>query len=400
MSLLELLYSNILKPGGLLILNQKYMPDKQKVLVASSLHPWDDPRIFYKECHSLKKHYDITLVAVGEQKSFYKDNIQIIGLSKSESIFGRLANAVKIIRELLIGKYAIFHFHDPELLWVGLIAKLFAKKVIYDIHENILGVVQMRNWIPKIIKKPLGIFILLLEKITPIIFDGVLLSEKSYLKHFRKNNNIIIVQNFVEVDSYRIVQSKPKDHTIIYVGAVTYSRGILDLVKAVVELQKNNPTIKLIIIGRLPNQKFKRKLHDVINSAPSPENIQILGHINFLQLNKYVSTATIGVIPLHSNDNYLFSYPTKIFDYMNWGLPFVYTDIPYWKETFGEKCGGVSFKACDKIDLIKKIEKILYDEYLWSQLSKNCRKNIQKFNWNTEEIKLLQLYNDINGTNR
>ena len=45
---------------------------------------------------------------------------------------------------------------------------------------------------------------------------------------------------------------------------------------------------KLIIIGRLPNQKFKRKLHDVINSAPSPENIQILGHINFLQLNKRI----------------------------------------------------------------------------------------------------------------
>mgnify|MGYP001009369767 CR=1 FL=1 len=86
------------------------MPIKQKVLIASSLHPWDDPRIFYKQCHSLKKHYDLTLIAVSERKLFNKDDIRIIGLSKPKSLVYRLINSVKIVREVFKEKYIIFHF--------------------------------------------------------------------------------------------------------------------------------------------------------------------------------------------------------------------------------------------------------------------------------------------------
>jgi len=374
------------------------MPNKQKVLIASSLHPWDDPRIFYKQCHSLKKHYDLTLIAVSEQKLFNKDDIQIIGLSKPSSLVYRLVNAIKIVREVFKEKYIIFHFHDPELLWVGFIVKLFGKKVIFDIHENILGIVQMRSWIPNLLRKPLGLITLFFEKVGQKVFDGTILAIEPFFKHFKNYNNTIIVQNFVKINSRKIVQMNPKNHTIIYVGAVTYSRGILDLVKAVVELQKTNPTIKLIIIGRLPDKKFEENLNEIKKTSPISENIQFLGHTNFLQLKKYISTATIGVIPLHPNENYLFSYPTKIFDYMNWGLPFVYSNIPYWIKTFGNKCGGIPFKARDRIDLIKKIKKIMFDQDLWNQLSKDCRNNIQQFNWDYEQVKLLQLYNSIINT--
>ena len=371
------------------------MPSNQKVLVASSLHPWDDPRIFYKQCHSLNKFYKITLIAVAEKKSFQINNIQVIGLPKPRSIINRLKNGLKIIKELFYGKYAILHFHDPELLWVGFTAKLLGRKVIFDIHENILGIVQIRNWIPRIIKKSLGNFMLFIENISQEIFDGIILSEKSYLKYFKNNINTITIQNFVKIEPDKTVKNKLQDHTIIYVGAVTYSRGIYDLVEAVIELQKKDPSVKLIIIGRMQDQDFEKKLNQKIKSALFPENIQLLGHINFLIMKKFISIASVGIIPLHPNDNYLYSYPTKIFDYMNWGLPYVYSNLPYWKKTFGDKCGGISFEACNKIDLIEKIERILYNNKLWHELALDCRKNVHRFNWKTEEKKLLYLYKNI-----
>ncbi|MBL7110244.1 MAG: hypothetical protein ISS11_08405, partial [Candidatus Marinimicrobia bacterium] len=217
------------------------MLNKQKVLVASSLHPWDDPRVFYKQCYSLKRFYDLTLIAVAENKSFKKDNIRIIGLSKPKSIINRLINAITIIQEAFKGKYAILHFHDPELLWVGFIIKLSGKKVIFDIHENILGIVQMRDWIPSFLKMPLGLLTLLFEQVGQRIFDGTILAVEPFLKHFKNYNNTIIVQNFVKIDPESITQSKPKSPTIVYVGAVTPSRGIMDLVEVTVELQKRDP---------------------------------------------------------------------------------------------------------------------------------------------------------------
>ena len=348
----------------------------------------------------MQKYYDLTLIAVADSKSFQKDNIRIIGLSKPKSILDRLKNARKIIQEAFGGKYTFFHFHDPELLWVGFIIKLFGKKVIFDIHENILGIVQMRNWIPNCLKRPLGLLTLFFEQIGQKVFDGTILAVKPFLKHFKNYNNTIIVRNFVIIEPNEIVKQKHNNHSIIYVGAVTYSRGILDLVEATIEIQKNKQYIKLLIIGRIPDSNFKIKLTNLKETAPIPENIQFLGHINFLKLKNYISSATIGAIPLHPNENYLFSYPTKIFDYMNWGLPYVYSDIPYWEKTFGDQCGGVSFQACNKIDLKHKIEKIIYNDELWNKLARDGKNNIHKFNWESEEKKLLQLYNHINGINR
>jgi len=363
--------------------------------VATSLHPWDDPRIFYKQCYSLNKYYQVTLIAVVDKKSFQKDSIQVIGLIKPNSIIHRLKNALTILRELFNGKYSVMHFHDPELLWVGFIAKLFNKKVIFDIHEDIVGVVQIRNWIPKIFKNLLGYLILNIEKYAQIYFDGIILSENSYLKYFKKNNNTITVQNFVEINYKKYVKDTLIHPTIIYIGAVMYSRGIIDLVKSTIELQKEDSTIKLIIIGRIPDQDFKNKLYKLRESAPVPNNIEYLGHINFLKLKIYISKASIGIIPLHPNENYIFSYPTKIFDYMNWGLPYVYSDIPYWVKTFGTESGGLYYEACNSSDLTNKIKKIIYDEKLWKKLSKDCRKSIMNYDWNLEEFKLLRLYRNI-----
>ena len=39
----------------------------------------------------------------------------------------------------------------------------------------------------------------------------------------------------------------------------------------------------------------------------------------------------------------------------------------------------------------------MFDQDLWNQLSKDCRNNIQKFNWDYEQVKLLQLYNNISN---
>lgn len=368
------------------------MLKKQKVLVASSLHQWDDPRIFYKQCKTLVQHYHLTLMAISEDKLIIKDGIQIIGLSKPKIIIHRLINAVKIAYEVLKGDYTIFHFHDPELLWVGFIAKIFGKKVIFDIHENILGIVQIRNWIPKFFKKPLGFFILLLEKISQRIFDAIIVAVQPILKNFK---NTFTIRNFALVDSEPTIKIKPKENTIVYVGAVTLSRGILDLIEVAIKLQKTNSSLKVIIIGKSRDQDFVKKLNRLIDSALIPNNIQYFGHINFLELKKYISTATLGVIPLHPNENYLNSYPTKIFDYMNWGLPYVYSDIPYWVKTFGDKCGGIPFHTQNNNDLYDKIEKIIYNDNLWSKLAAEGRKNIKYFSWNEESRKLLQIYQNL-----
>ena len=46
----------------------------------------------------------------------------------------------------------IYHFHDPGLLPASLLLRLFGKKVIYDVHEDVPRDILLKTWIPALIR--------------------------------------------------------------------------------------------------------------------------------------------------------------------------------------------------------------------------------------------------------
>jgi len=51
----------------------------------------------------------------------------------------------------------IYHFHDPELLPVGVLLKLFTRaKGIYDSHEVVSQPILTKHWIPAPLRRPLA----------------------------------------------------------------------------------------------------------------------------------------------------------------------------------------------------------------------------------------------------
>jgi hypothetical protein len=108
-----------------------------KICQISTVHPLNDNRIFHKECITLfNAGYNVTLIIQNGKKEKLS-GIQVIPLKKRRCRLSRMLFGSFEAFSLAINQCAdIYHFHDPELIPVGLALKLLRKKVIYDVHEN------------------------------------------------------------------------------------------------------------------------------------------------------------------------------------------------------------------------------------------------------------------------
>ena len=370
-------------------------PKKVRILLASSIHCWNDVRIYHKEAHSLTAQYDVTVMGVASDADLHMGEVNVLVLPRPRSLLHRFLNSCKILTEGATGDYAIFHFHDPELLWVGFVLKLLRKRVIYDVHENTYDAIQIRTWLPKHLRNLLGKLTHGLELIGQWGFNGVILAEDSYVRNFSKNENVAVVRNYVRIESEPLALSHGTKR-ILYVGAVTVARGLGDFLEALAILQPADGTISATVVGQSAPNDAERLL-ELRSNLPNSENVDLLPHVDFSELRTLAERCELAVVPLRDVLNYQYSIPTKILDYMNWGIPYVYSRLSLSYKLFAESSGGVSYEPGNVADLSEKIRYLLSDEKILAAKAKEGRDKVSSFDWGKEEEELFKLYERITG---
>ena len=129
----------------------KPLPDKvRKVAHLTTVHTPFDVRIFHKECKSLSRAgYDVTLI-VCHDKDEIREGIRIRGLPKSRGRLSRIMQGTwSMYREAVRQDADLYHFHDPELLLVGLLLRMRGKMVVYDAHEDVAADMAAKHYVPR-----------------------------------------------------------------------------------------------------------------------------------------------------------------------------------------------------------------------------------------------------------
>jgi hypothetical protein len=147
----------------------------KKICHITTAHPFFDTRIFHKEAKSLlNAGYEVFLIAPGERNTT-KDGIKIIALQKySERIRRMTFGVFSAFKSGLRTNATCFHLHDPELMPIGIMLKMFGKKVIYDVHEDYSKQTLSKEYILKPLRKAIAVGIKLTESICSRFFDGII----------------------------------------------------------------------------------------------------------------------------------------------------------------------------------------------------------------------------------
>lgn len=362
-------------------------------MVFSSVHPYDDSRVFYKEAASLAKAgYQVQLHAIANFDHKVDRGVQIFGLQR-RSRWKRLYNGWVLYKRALKSGADIFHFHDPELLpWGYLIHKKTGKPVIYDAHEDLPKQIYTKPWIPKFLRGTVSKLVKWVEKGLAKRISAVITVAESIAKRFEESE----IKHVTMIKNYPLLIPTLDRHDdgvnrILYVGGISYLRGYKEMIQ-MMDYIPQELNAELHLIGPL---QFIREEDRNIEELKK-KRIYLHGRIPFTEVQKWYAKGKIGLVTLHPIENYLHSLPIKLFEYMSMGIPQIVTEIPLWKQIMEVSQSGFTVDAYNPEEIAERATNILQDPSLFEKLSVASRQAYEeKFNWQTEEKHLLKLYKHL-----
>ncbi len=369
---------------------------KKKVCHITTVHPANDTRIFIKECQSLSQSgYEVFLIAPETSMPLANVSVNIKFIPKEHSRFLRLARGQwHALKEALKLKASLYHFHDPELILMGLILKLMGKKVVYDVHEDLPRQILTKGWLPLWSRKIVASIAEFIEWVGTKFFDGVIVVTPLIQKRF-PSYKTILVQNFpllgelcpIETENY--VNRPPY---FAYVGGITIIRGIQEMIKSLEFIKA--PQVKLILGGKFSS----KNIYEKVKFYKGWGKVQYEGLVSREKVTEILAKAKAGLVVLHPTLNYIDAYPVKLFEYMSAGIPVIASDFPLWRQIIeGAQCGLLVNPLCPQ-EIAEAMEWILNHPNEAEKMGENGLKAVQStYNWEKENEKLLAFYKKLLG---
>ncbi len=371
----------------------------EKIVQLTTVHPRDDIRIAVKQCATLAAAYPsaVELVVADGLGDDERDGVRItdLGLIGSSRLVRPFQGFWRSIRFLYVKRPKILHFHDPELIPVGLVAKVLGIRVIYDVHEDVPRQILGRHSMGKLLRSVLAVGAQAAEWLASRAFDAIICATPHIGRRFPPHKTAL-VQNFPIVDelSATDVQSHAdRPSRFVYVGVLTRMRGAAEMVEAIGSPELESK-VELKIAGACQPASLWSELAAQTNLA----GVDFLGWMGRRQVAELLASARAGLVLFHAAPNHINAQPNKLFEYMSAGLPIIASDFPLWRELVdGLEC-GLLVDPRDPRAICEAMQWILDHPEEAEIMGRKGREAVEsRMNWEREGRKLISVYQQFCG---
>ena len=368
---------------------------KNGVIAFSTVHSRGDTRIRVKETASLAEGLGAGIgLYVQDGKGPECDEVSGVAVVDTGAPPGGRARrmvlgAWRMYRAVRAARPEVAHFHDPELIPVGLALKLSGIKVVYDVHEDVPRQILGKHWISPWLRRPVSWATEAFEWLAGRAFDGVVAATPTIARRF-PDHKTATVQNFpilaelVAPDPVPYAQRPPH---FAYVGGITGIRGSREMVEAI--RQVTEPECRLQLAGGFSPAAYGNELA----ALPGWERVAFHGWASRPEVASILGNVRAGLVLFHPAPNHLDAQPNKMFEYMAAGLPIIASDFPLWREIVDGAGCGLLVDPQDSAAIAEAMEWLLANPEEAEAMGQRGREAVERqYNWAPEAEKLLALY--------
>ena len=126
------------------------------------------------------------------------------------------------------------------------------------------------------------------------------------------------------------------------------------------------------------------------------DKVEFKGKVPYQEIEKYLSEATIGIIPYLPVPNHLVCLPNKLFEYMAAGVAVIASDFPHYRKVVESSNSGLLVNPERPQSISKAMLTLLENESLAKEMGKNGEVAFSNtYNWGSEEEKLFSFYEKL-----
>ncbi len=285
---------------------------------------------------------------------------------------------------------AICAIDFDTLLAAKIAVELHNKILVFDAHEHFTEVPEVTNrpftkWVWHQLGKLLVPYAKLCYTVGPQLAD---ILSKTYHNNFQFIMNVPVAHKQVNAPVSIAENFAASPKIILYQGALNESRGLEQSILAIHQITN----AQLLIAGE---GDLSAALRELVEKEKLSDKVIFLGYLSPAELKKYTRKATIGLNLLEPVGlSYYYSLANKYFDYMQAGVPCVCADFPEYQHINQQYACSV-LTNCEVTAIASAINNLLGNWEQYEQLSNNCLKASEVFNWEKEAQKLIDYYRQV-----
>ncbi len=275
----------------------------------------------------------------------------------------------------------------------GVLAHTLRRKWIVDVRDLWLGAAARLGFV-----REGGLLVRLarlLERLSYEKSDCVSVLTNSIGRHIRvlapsvESSRIVLIPHGISLTHF-MPSPLRREFQIIYSGSLGRAQALNEVIAAWKDILRLH-AVKLIILGKGETEEDLKILSKQLGVG---EFVQFIGAVPRSRVPQYVSRSLIGLVPLRAGLGLDYAAPTKVFEYMACGVPFVASCGGELEEI--AKSSGAGIVVRDKApDISRAIIFLLGHPQILKSMADNGRKYVQTNYAN--EVVYDRLFNEIKG---